>query len=217
MNQLTIIVATRNRQTKLEAMLKTVPVRAWLEVWVVCDGDRATYTWLQSDPYSCVTRVELLTQNRGAVYARNWLAGDVDDGLLYATDDIVFLNGSVEGAFERFAAWFPDDDGVVGFRQLKDHHPTGVAMMGQRFLRRYPKKQLFCPQYFHFACQEVLWLADKLGRFHYDEDAVVDHYHPSFNPLYMDQTHIDARIHKREDQALMRERKAAGKIWGMNG
>ena len=88
-------------------------------------------------------------------------------------------------------------------------------MVGQKFLQRYPDKQLFFPGYFHFACQEILDLCLKIGdKFVCDHEAVVLHKHPCNFKEEMDQTHIDARIKKREDHALIKERKEKGLIWG---
>ena len=214
MDQITIILATRNRQEKLARMLASVPCRLWLEVWVICDGDPFTYTWLQSGVFPCVTRVELLASQSGAVHARNFLSADVDDGLLYATDDIVFLPNAIDNALQAFNKCFSDDDGVVGFKQNQPHHLAGVALVGQRFLQRYPRKQLFYPGYFHFACQEIYWLSLSLKRWHYEEEALINHFHPSSNHTYMDQTHTDARIHRERDHQLITSRQSRGEVWG---
>jgi hypothetical protein len=135
---------------------------------------------------------------------------------LYATDDIVFEPGSIETAFKMFNNTFKDDDGVVGFVQNKSFHPTGVAMVGQRFLQRYPDKQLFRPSLWHFAASEVYDHAMKIGKFIQCTSARVTHFHPCFDKKEMDQTHLESRIYKQEDMEIISKKKNAGLIWGYN-
>ena len=42
------------------------------------------------------------------------------------------------------------------------------------------------------------------------------HYHPCYFKEEMDQTHRDARIKRREDHNLIKQREKAGLIWGHN-
>jgi len=214
MKKIDLIVATRNRREKLLKMLGSLPASDYLDVRIICDGDQETYDFLKDNP--CYS-VELTENHVGSVACRNMLCGKVNDGLLYATDDIVFENGSIEAAFDMFNKFFPDDDdGVVGFVQNRSFHPTGVALVGQKFLQRYKVKCLFFPGYFHFAAQEIYNHATRLNKFVQCQDAKVFHYHPCFMKDQHDQTHEDARLHKREDMQLKKQREAAGLIWGIN-
>ena len=227
MKHIDIIVATRNRWKKLLKMLESIPPLDHVNVMVACDNDPDTYDALgQCYKESYLRRVLIartiigseVSTPSGSVKCRNFLAKDVNDGLLYVTDDIVFEPGSIEAAFECFNQSFPDDGGVVGFIQNNEFHPTGIALLGQKFLQRYPDKQLFCPQYFHFACQEIYNLCNKIGgKFVQCPNAKIFHNHPCYYRDAMDQTHVDARIHKDEDMQLISRRGAAGLIWGYNG
>jgi len=142
-----------------------------------------------------------------------------EDAVLYATDDIEFKPGAIEAAAESMREHFPDDDGVVGFNQIgkQSFSRTGVALVGQRFLCRYPERKLFYPGYFHFSCQEIDRLASKLGKFHFDERAKLYHYHPNWDRDEMDKTHEEARVHRGKDLRLSRKRRAEKLIWGDNG
>lgn len=219
MKRITILIPTRNRIEKLKKTLASIPDLNYIDVVVVCDNDPATFEFIGSN-YTHIRAIKPLnqSQNYGSVYCKNLYSHRVLDGLLYATDDIIFQEGAIQSAFECFNSSFPDDDGVIGFVQEGNaFHPTGVGLVGQKFLQRYPKKQLFFPGYFHFACQEILDLCLKLeDKFICDHGAVVFHKHPCNFKEEMDQTHLDARIKKCEDHALIKDRKAKGLIWGLS-
>jgi hypothetical protein len=77
--------------------------------------------------------------------------------VLYAVDDIEFQDDAIDNAMKEFNDRFKDDDGVIGFTQIgvRDFHPSGVGLVGKKFLDRYPGRKLFNPMYYHFACQEI--------------------------------------------------------------
>lgn len=217
MREISIVIPTRNRLEKLKRVLDSIPSLNYLHIIVVCDGDVNTYDFLVQHRKDVDSK--LVPENKGAVYCRNLIAHHIQDGLLYATDDIVFMENSIQHAFEIFNKTFLDDDGVVGFVQEgNSFHPTGVGLVGQKFLQRYPSKQLFCPQYFHFACQEIHDLCQKVGgKFVQDSQAKVFHYHPCNYPKEMDQTHKDARKFKAKDFSVIEYRKKHNLTWGYNG
>ena len=217
MKKLTVIIPTRFRYEKLIRCLDSIDDTYVDKIYVICDGDEQTYRKIDAIANGSLMQLILIEGHHGSVFCRNLITPIVNDGLLYAVDDIEFDKGAIEIAFARFNQTFPDDDGVVGFRQRGVNgtgHPTGVAIMGQKFLQRYPNKQPFFPGYFHFSCQEIHWLAEKLGRFSFEELASLYHHHPAFNSTELDQAHIDARIYKQKDHDLINKRKAMKKIWG---
>ena len=170
--------------------------------------------------------------NKGSVYCRNYmlyslfygqyenrfaLVDNLSDCILYATDDIEFYPNAIEDAVETLYKNFPDGDGVVGFRQEDEHHPSGVALVGRKFYERYPSGLLFNPEYYHFAAQEVHWLAAKYDKFIHMEEVGLKHFHPGYYEEEMDSTHLDARKFYDRDHKLMAIRQNAGLIWGDYG
>jgi len=223
MKHITIVIPTRGRCESLLRTLDNIPREDYIDIQIACDGDQNTYDHVlerqKTDPV--ITRVELLPGHNGSVFCRNYLIKDVSDGLLYATDDILFEKGAIQRAFEFFNQEFLDDDGVVGFNEnLPKYSKTAAGLVGQQFLLRYPDKKLFCPRYFHFACQEIERLVDVVESqkhvFATRDDLRLDHAHPSIDRKYLDQTHKDARKYAKEDRNLSRERRAEGIIWGYN-
>jgi len=219
MKHITILIPTRGRIEKVKKTLESIPELDYIDTMIICDNCYETLEFVRKLNNPKIYAAAVVSRHGefvGSVACKNTYSSDVEDGLLYATDDIIFQENAIQSAFECFNKNFPDDDGVVGFVQKGNaFHPTGVGLVGQKFLRRYPDKKLFFPGYFHFACQEIYDLCQKLGgRFVQEEQAVVLHKHPCNYREEMDQTHKDARIRKREDHALIKERKAKGLIWG---
>lgn len=220
MNHIDVVIPTRNRIKKLERTLATIPgtVRGVpVIIHVVCDGDKETEDYCIDHERDLI--VYFLPGHNGAVFCRNAVIRGCTGAVLYAVDDIEFRPGAIGWAWAALNEHFPDGDGVVGFHQEGNkYHPTGVAMVGQKFLKRYPDKNLFNPEYFHFACQEIYWLADKLGKFHTEKKAVLYHWHPATHKnepkADADTTHAEARIHKKQDMNLIKYRETSGEIWG---
>lgn len=211
MQKINLIIATRNRVTNLLQTIKSVP-DSW-NIHIMCDGDYPTYAYLYQ--YIKNTRRPLTVYHNseiiGSVKARNKLTARMTDGCLYGADDIIF-NNQAAGLLDLFNDLFPDDDGVLGLKQNTVHndhgHPAAFALVGQRFLARYPKQQLFYPQYYHFACQEVYWLANKLNKWMFTYDIILQHAHPQ------DQTTAEARQRRDNDLSLLDRREVEGRIWG---
>ncbi|MHA1288567.1 MAG: methyltransferase domain-containing protein [Candidatus Thorarchaeota archaeon] len=223
MKHITVVIPTRGRCESLLRTLDNIPREDYIDIQIACDGDQNTYERVLERQKTdlAITRVELLPGHNGSVFCRNYLIKDVSDGLLYATDDILFEKGAIQRAFEFFNQEFPDDDGVVGFiEDLPNYCKTAVGLVGQQFLLRYPEKKLFYPRYFHFACQEIERLVDVVELqkhvFATRDDLRLSHAHPSVDKKYLDQTHRDARKYAKRDHNLSRERRAEGLIWGYN-
>jgi len=166
-----------------------------------------------------VNQIIFVQKHSGSVFCRNLATQCAEDAVLYATDDIEFKLHAIEAAVKSMADHFPDGDGIIGFNQIgkQGFSKSGVALVGQKFLCRYPNRQLFCPEYFHFSCQEIERLGDKLNRIVLEEDASLIHYHPGWNHAEMDRTHNEARICREKDLKLSSKRRARGLIWGDNG
>lgn len=223
MKRIDLFAPTRNRRLKLGRMLASLPNRQLfkretgidLVVTIVCDGDLETSRELLSMD-GAVDRVLYLARQHGSVAARNLITQTVDDALLYATDDIEFKPAALEAAARAMQRQFLDDDGVVGFVQVgtPKYSRVGVALIGQKFLRRYPDRKLFFPGYWHFSCQEIERLAAGLHRLFLCPEAVVHHHHPSFEPDERDSTHVEARARRVKDKAISSARAAKGLTWG---
>ena len=221
-NEVLIIIPTRNRWEKLQAALKSIPNHDWIRICVVCDGDETTHVRLM-DEYGFSTIQQprkfsaLISTHSGSVYCRNWATQHLsDDGVVMATDDITFDSNSIEMARWWINNKYPDGDGVIGFKQRPTaFHKTGVCMVGKKWLERYKNKWMYNPCYYHFACPEILWLANRIGdKFFQSPDSTVEHLQD-----FGDSCAVDARIHKKRDHGLLSSRKTDaenhdGPLWG---
>jgi len=189
-----------------------------LNIIIICDGDDVTARQLLDDANGFVGRIIYVREHSGSVYCRNLMTQCAEDAVLYATDDIEFRPDAIEAAVRSMAKHFPDGDGIIGFNQGDEHgfSVAGVGLLGQKFLRRYPQRKLFFPEYFHFSCQEIERLGNRLKRLHLEKEAKLVHYHPGFNHNELDETHREARIHRAKDLVLSSSRRVEHKIWGLN-
>lgn len=221
MERIDVLIPSRGRIAKLSQLLTTIPGQAWgVKIYphILVDGDIETYEYFRNRNLI----VNYFEGHSGSVALRNSEAEICEDVILWAVDDMEFKPGAIESATRAMMDRFPDGDGVVGFVQegQKSFHPTGVGMMGQKFLQRYPGKHPFFPEYFLFACQEIHWLCTRIKEstgketFYQEPRAVVLHEHPCEHPEKMDQTHYDGRIRKVSDVNLRKARATAGLVWG---
>jgi len=221
---ITIMYPTRNRLAKLNRSLCSIfesgTPNVEIEIVVVCDGDRKTAEALMCDDR--IARVIFERHHRGSVYARNLVSQAVEGDLICAVDDITFDQGAIDAAAAAMKERYPDHDGVIGFRRTDRDHTKinktsgmygGVALIGQKFLRRYPNRKLCYPGYFLFAAQEMTNLAVELKRGSVCEEARICHYPPRKGGG-MDQTHLEGRQHRRRDGELRRARAESGLMWG---
>lgn len=211
--KVTVLIPTRNRWDRLLKTLESIPDYDWIDVCIVCDDDRYTFEKLSKYPYKRI----LNTPHRGAVYCRNLYLSKSNTRVICATDDIEFCENSIENAMHTFEDYFPNEDGVVGFVQTPHrYHPAGVVLVGQAFLRRFPDGYLYCPYYYHFACQEILWYCDKVGGlFISDDTAKIIHHNPTRDRKLLDNTHKEARKYKKQDEVNQKNRKSNDLIWGL--
>ena len=221
MKHIDLIIPTRHRWEKLQRCLRSIPCEmpgVTLNIIIICDGDDATARQLLIESNGFLGRIIYVRDHSGSVYCRNLMTQCAEDAVLYATDDIEFKPGAIEAAVRSMTEHFPDGDGIIGFNQGDEHSfsAAGVGLLGQKFLRRYPRRKLFFPEYFHFSCQEIERLGNRLKRLHLEKEAKLVHYHPSFNHNEVDETHREARIHRAKDLVLSSSRRVEHKIWGLN-
>lgn len=212
MESVSILIPSRGRLPRLLHTIDSISDEDFIQIIVISDDCPETFEAMQAHP-----RVQArITQGHvGSVSARNLVAPECKDGLLYLTDDVILRPGAIKKALNIFNSVFPSNDGVIGLRQGQDHHPSGVGLIGCRFQDRYPDRKPFCIHFWHFCCQEIMLLAAHTGRFYYTEEVLVDHLGPQFDKRLADQTHRDARLHRKRDHELIKEREKKGLIWGL--
>jgi hypothetical protein len=153
--------------------------------------------------------------HRGSVYCRNSRTPFVEDGVICAGDNIIFIPGAIERALSIFNENFPYDDGVYAFNFEGIGSCTALVLVGQKFLQRYPKKFLFYPGYFHLACQEISELCRRLEKVYGRKFLIIDEVKTVVHHRLRDLSYRDARKYRREDLKLKIKREEKGLVWGM--
>lgn len=229
---LEVVIPTRNRLKKLITMLDSLPddpKNFKMDVTVVMDGGDLDITSfkiisaLLNETAALIARgvdnVVKIDGHHGSVYCRNEVISKSSaDMILYGTDDIEFKPGSVEIAVDTFLKKFPDLDGIVGFHQInaRRYSPAGVAIVGSKFIDRYPGRKLFFPGYWLFACQEIARAGEILDKIYVEKRAGLIHHTGNLDKNLLDQTHIDGRIRRNKDMQLSEYRREQGLTWGIN-
>ncbi len=224
MKKFSIVIPTRNRFKKLCNVLDTIPKSSFYDIKVVCDGDEITHEKLQKDyPY---VQSYFFGKHKGSVWCRNEIIQNEEDGVMPCVDDVIFPTGYFDYVFELFNEKFKDDDGVLGVRQqgkfFKAYSPTGMALIGQKFLQRYPNRQLYYPKFYHFAAQEIYRLCLKIKEltgketYYLADKYVVKHGKAIYSKKdFVDKTHYDARFNRKKDlDEKSKLRKSKLGTWG---
>ena len=212
-SKITILISTRNRFRKLSDTLESIRHSSILGVKIVimCDGDAFTHDalktkWKEVESHLVAHGGSVASRNRGLEYC--------EGSIIYLTDDVILPQLFLDVLRDEFEEKFETTDGVLGIRQVQDHHESGIAMVGEKFLRRYPEGQLFYPGYYHFAAQEIARYARSCRLFGIaTKTPPVEHRHPGFFKEEMDTTHVEARVHSQRDHVLMSARQGSGLIW----
>lgn len=144
-------------------------------------------------------------------------------GMFYLCDDTKLSRNCLLNATKYLEKRF-ENDGVVGVSQKnillqrggQGFCQSAMGVIGNKFMERFPDRQVFCPDYISFkADNELGQFAAKIGRFYFAETAELIHYHPRFFPGEKDVTHNivrDAQVDK--DRELYVERHNQKLIWG---
>ena len=93
----------------------------------------------------------------------------------YASDDLIFPPDCLECAMATMKKRFPDGDGLVS---LGKKNRCAFGLIGSKFADRFPDRQVFCPEFFHYGGDsELYWAVDLLNLFAYPpkRDSQVQH------------------------------------------
>ncbi len=165
---------------------------------------------------SLVSDIKVLVNRDGWLNAVNRVSGDITGAMLLAADDMRFHPGTIEYAVNVMEEHYPGGDGVIGFNQvtLESFCEAGFVLVGREFLKRFPGKKIYCPDYQHyFADTELHRFAKKAGRFTFLKETAVDHWHFSVTGE-MDDTARKSRVKLSIDKSISEERMRRGYLWG---
>lgn len=233
---LDVFLASYKRPEKLAAMIRSVRDTGYPARVLVGAGDPGTIEACGKFPglvqclYSTEANARIGCTAPLNLVFRNLVQNDA----LFCTDDCVFLPDAFDVAMGTLYERFPDGDGVVGLAQ--ENIPSGAydlafPLMGRRFLdrfRRLPEAftrgvglgrpgDLFWPGFNHLLNDAEIGLSIKcLGNWVFEPRAKLRHFHPEMGGGTMDATHNHGLTFKDEDALAWAERRAAGRLWGLD-
>lgn len=165
--------------------------------------------------------LRLIDTYNAAEFWNNHFKDCFADLVYYFNDDVILDPYCLKNSIDSMFKYFPDGDGVVGICQenlpIKDQCKAAFGVIGQKFMQRFPKKQIFCPEYKRFYLDTELYeYSSKIGKHYFDETSKLIHLHPNYSNYKADTTHFDVRKHLKEDQKTYNLRKKKGLLWGLN-
>ena len=205
-----VIIPTVNRPLLLRQTCNSLMASTHkdLGVFIVVDGNKELLnmvaSWKTAVLFNSKRRDWIFSINRALQYARG-------DAVIYASDDLVFDPHCIERAAAHMVAVAPDLDAVVAITQDVKGCSTAFGMLGRTFIERFPGREVFCPDYVHYASDfELGRFARSVGKLFICDDAKVTHRRPK------DQTYRLAKPVERRDVSLMQARRAKGLLWGQS-
>lgn len=145
------------------------------------------------------------------VFSINRVLKEFDsDYYIFASDDLVFPPDCIKCAMARMRECFPDGFGVVS---IGKKNKTTFGLFGRKFAEHFPGRQVFCPDYIHYAGDSELFRAvSKLGKYAFSpkRDSSVQHFR------LKDDTWRLARAVRDRDHGIRNERWEKGYMWGVD-
>jgi len=202
-----------DRLTLLEEEIESINKSTYINIYIiiVVDGDAKLYETAKKKFSAFNISVIQNTKRRGWVASTNRVLKEFNaEYYIYGSDDLVFPPACIEGAMFMMDKEFPDGDGVV---TLGRRHKAIFGLIGNKWVNRFPDRQVFCPFYTHYGADpEHTQYAHKVKRFafHPNRDMQVKHYRRN------DETRRFSRSSRTKDRALYADRQERGRLWGVD-
>lgn len=225
-----IVIPTYKRIKKLTRCINSIykSTHSNWKITVVCDNNDLESAKFISDLEDPKIEAIVQPEHRFVIGAWNRFAYDYRndfswDAMMWCCDDVEFYQHALQQAVTCHEKNFPDNDGVVGFKQVCHGHNDyqfkwfGQSLLGRAWIERYADAdyQICCPDYKHFYQDEEMWkYANSLGKFVNCPTAILQHYHPDKCKEEMDESHAIPRQYKSQDQATYNVRTNLGLVWG---
>lgn len=170
---------------------------------IVCSDD----TMIEDD------RIKMVVTEGKAIEGWNkGLTQATGDAIVLAADDLWFTPGWLDAALKGLLG-LPEHSGLVGFNDgaTKGKNFATHYLMTRDYIERFNGGVLACPAYQHnFIDVEASARAQLAGRYHYAEDAIVEHRHYLWGKADKDETYQLTEGTFLPDQETFRQRAAAG-------
>jgi len=208
-----VIISTYDRLELLKKCIKSIVESDYKEVSIVVaiDGNEGMLKSLVSEPITAVFNLQRID----CVASLNKLVPLCKKGaILYAADDLEFRPDCISQLVARLREHFPDSDGMIGLQQYCEEKgffgsKGAFALMGRKFVDRFPNGQIFCPDYIHFNSDtELKSFAQRNNLFHFCSGAIVHH------SRLQDRTYALGEKVTAQDRNMLKVRHEGGYLWG---
>jgi len=145
------------------------------------------------------------------VFSVNRIFKEFDsDYYIYASDDLNFRPDSIKYAMAKMQECFPDGFGVIA---LAKKNKCTFGLLGRKFADHFPNRQVFCPDYIHYASDsELMRCVRALGTYAYPPERTSMVLHARLK----DETWRLARRVRDRDHAIRDKRIGKGYLWGVD-
>lgn len=203
------IISTYDRLESLKVCIKSILECDYKDVsiLVMVDGNKKILDAVKAEPVTTFFNPE----RKDYVISMNTLLTHSEgDAVLYGSDDLKFTTDCISKAVVALQKHFPDGDGLIGLNSYEATPPSAFGLMGKKFIDRFPGRQVFCPDYFHYAGDTELGeFAQKIGRFYFAEGAILKH-----TKRLSDSTIKLAQSVKWRDESTKIRRRTRHLCWG---
>jgi len=216
--KVTIIIPTCS-SGRIPMLIKTVEsIQAGsykdFHVVIVADGSSEIYEkmgdYFEKQPSEDVAII-LNKERMDWIFSINRVLKEFDsDYYIFGSDDLVFPPDCITCAMTKMQECFPDGFGVVS---IGKKNKTTFGLFGRKFADHFPGRQVFCPDYIHYASDSELFRTVRhLGKYAFPpkRDSSVQH------SRLKDETWRISRSARSRDHAIRDERWKKGYMWGVD-
>ena len=145
------------------------------------------------------------------VFSVNRVLKEFDsDYYIYGSDDLDFRPGCIKCAMARMQECFPDGFGVIS---IGKKNRAAFGLFGRKFADHFPDRQVFCPDYIHYASDsELMRYVSALGKYTFPPERTSMVLHTRLK----DETWRLAKQVRTRDHAIRIEREQKGYLWGVD-
>jgi len=176
---------------------------------IVADGNKQIYETALKELRN--VSVILNEKRMDWVFSINRVIREFDsDYYIFGSDDLIFPPDCIKCTMARMQECFPDGFGVVS---MAKKNKTTFGLFGRKFADHFPNRQVFCPDFIHYAGDsELMRCVRTLGKYAFPpkRDSSVRHYRLN------DETRRLARSVRSLDRARFNKRIELGYIWGVD-
>lgn len=211
--KVTIIIpsCSSNRIPLLIQAVESIQAGLYKDIRIVIVADGNLHIYEEAKKRLHDVTVIINEKRMDWVFSINRVLREFDsDYYVFASDDLIFPPDCIECTMARMQECFPDGFGVVS---MGKKNKTTFGLFGRKFADHFPNRQVFCPDYIHYAGDsELMRVVRTLGKYAFPPKR-----NSGVNHLRLkDDTWRLARAVRDRDHMIRDERRVKGYLWGVD-